>query len=814
MLTRPDAGDSLQSSLSTKISVIVFWGMILVGLLASFGMLHGREQEIATNYSVQANSLSYELDEYIDGMETFSWNDLENKVRELSVRHLAVGVSLGAEGHQFLLGEQGSKLISIKRTFAYRPKNTQGAPAHVKVVAVFNYPALQDALALERKKVLVAIGVTMLAFGLLLHWMLRKVLTRPFHHMVRTAKSITHGEMALRFEESRTDEFGFLARFINKALDFVSLKQEELQAALKKVRQSETNLLKEKSLIEVTLHSIGDAVITTDAAGNIQYFNLMAEQLTGWQLNDAHGKPVRDVLRLIDEEHRKPVDSSVESCLREGIVVGTVEHVVLVRPDGSEVDVVNTAAPIRAEHGGLLIGAVLVIHDVSRARKMAKQLSYQASHDDLTGLFNRREFERRLAKLVDSSESGNQEHTLCYMDLDQFKIVNDTCGHIAGDELLRQFTAILRGTIRDTDTVARLGGDEFGILFARCNAEVAKRIAENLLSRVKEYRFAWKEYAFDVGVSIGLVSIASGEQSVTDIMSAADVACYAAKDAGRNRVHVYHLEDSELKQRHGEMRWVSRIGKALEQDRFQLYCQKIVPVVDSKNSAPHYELLIRLLDEEGKIIPPLAFIPAAERYNLMTSIDRWVVGKAFETFSANAGIVSGWLFSINLSGQSLSEEGFLKFVIDTFDKTGVAPDRVCFEITETTAMVNLTRATQFIAVLKGMGCHFSLDDFGTGLSSFGYLKALNVDYLKIDGSFVRHIVSDPVNRAVVEAANQIGHAMGIKTVAEFVESNEIMEILRQIGVDYAQGYAVGKPHPLNELFSEADRPMAQKSAGR
>src|SRR3989344_1741950 len=345
--TRLDVGDSLQSSISTKISVIVFWGMILVGLLASFGILHGREQEIATSYSVQANSLSYELDEHIDGMETFFWNDLENKVRKLSAQHLAVGVSLSADGHQFYLGEQGSKLISIKRTFSYHPKNPKDRP--IKIRAVFNYPIPQDALALERKKVLVAIGVTMLAFGLLLHWVLGKVLTRPFHHMVRTAKSITHGEMALRFEESRVDEFGFLARFINRALDFVSLKQEELQAALEKVRQSETSLLEEKSLIEVTLHSIGDAVITTDAAGNIQYFNPMAEQLTGWQLNNAHGKPVRDVLRLIDEEHRKPVDSSVETCLRKGIVVGTVEHVVLVRPDGSEVDVVNTAAPIRAD---------------------------------------------------------------------------------------------------------------------------------------------------------------------------------------------------------------------------------------------------------------------------------------------------------------------------------------------------------------------------------------------------------------------------------------------------------------------------------
>jgi len=315
-----------------------------------------------------------------------------------------------------VLGRQGGDLVSFERTFTYRPVNPQKIPFSVLVVVY--HPALKDSLNQERKEVLVAIGITMLAFGLFLHWMLQRILTRPFQYMVRTAKSITHGEMALRFDEKRTDEFGFLARFINKALDFVSLKQEELQEALEKVRQSEASLLKEKTLIEVTLHSIGDAVITTDAEGNIQYLNPMAKDLIRQKLDDVYGRPVRDVLHLIDEESRRTVESSVEACLREGIVIGMEEHVVLVRPDGSEVDVVNTAAPIRAQDGGLLMGAVLVIHDVSRARKMAKQLSYQASHDDLTGLFNRREFERRLGKIVSEVETGRIGHTLCYMDLD------------------------------------------------------------------------------------------------------------------------------------------------------------------------------------------------------------------------------------------------------------------------------------------------------------------------------------------------------------------------------------------------------------
>ncbi len=797
------AGNNLQSSLSTKISVVVFWGMILVGMLAAFALLNGRETEIKNTRVTNANSLVFELAEFIKSRKNFSWEEIEGKSNELMHQHQFAGISLYAEGKKLVLGQQGGDLASFERTFTYRPVNPKEIPFSVLVVVY--HPTLKDSLVLERKKVLVAIGITMLAFGLLLHWMLQRILTRPFQHMVQTAKSITHGEMALRFEEKRTDEFGFLARFINKALDFVSLKQKELQEAFAKVRESEASLLAEKTRIEVTLHSIGDAVITTDAHGIIQYLNPMAEKLTGRKFSEVCGRAAKDVLQFIDDEHRRPVENSVETCLREGMVVGTVEHVLLVRSDGSEVDVVSTAAPIRGKDDGLLIGSVLVLHDASRARKMAKQLSYQASHDDLTGLFNRREFERRLAKAVSEVDSGTNGHALCYMDLDQFKIVNDTCGHIAGDELLRRFAAILRENIRDTDTVARFGGDEFAVLFERCDVEVAKRIAEKLLNRVRAYRFTWGDYTFDVGVSIGLVSITSSEQSITDIMSAADVACYSAKEAGRNRTHVYNLGDAELKQRHGEMRWVSRLGKALDENRFRLHCQKIAPVADPARGPPHYELLIRLLDEEGKLIPPLAFIPAAERYNLMTSIDRWVVRKALETIAQNASVTRSWLFSINLSGQSLSEDNFLKFVMDAFDKTGVPPTQICFEITETTAMRNLARATHFIAVLKGMGCRFSLDDFGTGLSSFGYLKTLKVDFLKIDGSFVRHIASDSVNRAVVESANQIGHAMGIQTVAEFVENDEVLRILRDIGVDFAQGYGVAKPQPLEDLFSDINR---------
>ncbi|BAV34275.1 diguanylate cyclase [Sulfuricaulis limicola] len=806
---RPD--NDVQSSLSTKISVIVFWFMIVAGMGISFSLLHNSEARITTDYAGRANGLAYDLESFLHNQIVLSGERIEQELQGLILQYRVEAIEISLNGKSYLHGQRRPDQVLFARSFDFHPSGDKSA--HRAGMSYFSFTPLHEAVAQERKQVLIYMGIVLLSFGLSLHWVLRRILTQPFQRMVQTAKSITHDETALRFPEDRTDEFGFLARFINKALDFITLKQGELREALDKVRLSEASLRAEKTLIEVTLHSIGDAVITTDAAGNIQYLNPMAEKLTGWKIDSVRGKPVRQVMQLIDEEHRRPVENPVEACLRDGHVTGSVEHVVLVRPDGSEVDVVNTAAPIRSDEGGPLIGTVLVIHDVSRAQRMAKQLAHQASHDDLTGLANRREFERILTKAVNSADPGVNEHTLCYMDLDQFKIVNDTCGHIAGDELLRQFASILRSRIRETDTVARLGGDEFGILFQHCDVDVAKRIAENLLQRVKEFRFVWKEYAFDVGVSIGLVSISSSQQSVTDIMSAADVACYAAKEAGRHRVHVFRLDDDELKQRHGEMRWVSRLNKALEEDRFRLYCQRIAPVADVNQGNPHYELLIRLLDEEGKLVPPLAFIPAAERYNLMTSIDRWVVRKAFEAFSANAGSVSGWRFSINLSGQSLCDETFMKFVIDAFGQTGVSPEQICFEITETTAVANLTQATRFIAVLKGMGCRFSLDDFGTGLSSFGYLQTLKVDYLKIDGSFVRDMTSNPVNRAVVEAANQIGHAMGMQTIAEFVENGEILRVLGEIGVNYAQGYGVAKPAPMEEIFAAANQAVQRRSTG-
>lgn len=437
--------------------------------------------------------------------------------------------------------------------------------------------------------------------------------------------------------------------------------------------------------------------------------------------------------------------------------------------------------------------------DITEARILSEQLEYQAQHDSLTGLINRGEFERRLRRVL-NSQSADNEHALCYLDLDQFKIINDSCGHLAGDELLRRVSYMLNRVVRKRDTLARLGGDEFAVLLEHCPLEQAKRVATEILDSVCALRFSWEGKRFTPGVTIGLVPINEHSGTVTDVLSAADAACYAAKDAGRNRVNVYHPDDSELSKRRGEMQWVSEINRALEEDRLCMAAQPIDSVAGSwpGRKGKHYEVLIRMKDETGKIIYPGSFLPAAERYNLSVRLDRWVVSAMISWLQENPDELNSLaLCAINLSGHSLGDTDFLDFLLEKFQAEGIAAEKFCFEITETAAVANLGAAIQFITALNSIGCSFALDDFGTGLSSFNYLKNLPVDYLKIDGSFVRGISRDPLDRAMVHSINDIGHVMGMETIAEFVEDEEILQILREIGVDYVQGFAIGRPKMLD-----------------
>lgn len=562
------------------------------------------------------------------------------------------------------------------------------------------------------------------------------------------------------------------------------------------VKERTAALLEEKERAQVTLASIGDAVIRTDATGTIDYLNPAAERLTGWNNDEAQGMPLQRVFKVIDESTREPVEEAIERCLRENQVTGIGEDAVLVRRDGREVSISESSAPIR-NRDGKVIGVVLVFSDVTEERDRARQLSYQASHDALTGLVNRHEFERRLERVL-TTVQPNDEHSLLFLDLDQFKIVNDTCGHVAGDELLRQVAVLLQSKVRTRDTLARLGGDEFGVLLEHCPEEQTLRIANELRQTVQEFRFPWEGRGFNVGVSMGLVPIQAGH-TLSTVLGAADSACYAAKDKGRNRIHVHRTEDTELLRRHGEMQWVTRIHRALTENRFRLYQQDIIAIGQDPTRAKYCEILIRLLDERGDLVLPGAFIPAAERYNQMLAIDRWVVNTALAALYTHASADPPVVCAINLSGQSLGDEKFLDFLTRQIDQSDIRPQQICFEITETGAVADLKSAVHFISTLKGQGCRFALDDFGTGLASFGYLKNLPVDYLKINGSFVRDMADDPIDCAMVESINQIGHLMGLKTIAESVQSEAILEKLKAMGVDYAQGYAIAKPRPLEAI---------------
>ncbi len=447
--------------------------------------------------------------------------------------------------------------------------------------------------------------------------------------------------------------------------------------------------------------------------------------------------------------------------------------------------------------------------ETRRAHRQAEDtIRHMAYHDALTGLVNRREFEYRLEQALISAKKRRLSYALLYLDLDQFKIINDTCGHVAGDELLKQLATVLQAQIRESDTLARLGGDEFGVLLQSCPIKRARRIAETLLEMIKDFHFVWQNKSFRISASVGLVNISDESTTLNDVLSAADVACYAAKDLGRNRIHVYAEGDSELIRRHGEMQWVSRINQALEDNRFLLYWQAIVPLGSRSAEGQYYEFLIRLRDNSGHIVLPGAFIPSAERYNLMPTLDRWVVYTAFahlaQTYRKNGNSQDTvGTFFINLSGTSLNDNTFSEFIREQLDRYNLPPEMICFEITETAAIANLSNALQFVKDIKKQGCRFALDDFGSGLSSFSYLKTLPVDYLKIDGSFVRDVVHDHMNCAIVKAINQIGHVADIQTIAEHVETESIKRKLHTIGVDYVQGYGIEKPQPITDCFNDS-----------
>jgi len=574
---------------------------------------------------------------------------------------------------------------------------------------------------------------------------------------------------------------------------------------IRRTSRVERNLYVEKEQAELTLHSIGDAVITTDQYSKIKIMNPRAEEITGHQLAESIGKPLAEIFNIVDEYNRQPVPNPIIEALNTGKTIKSSQTELLINKQGFEYAIEHTIAPI-FDIDNRKLGAIIIFRDETETRALSSQLSYQASHDMLTGLVNRREFEIRLEHSFSNVRADSTPYAMCYLDLDQFKLINDTCGHVAGDELLRQISQTLKQHVRKSDTLARLGGDEFGVLLEACSLERAGKIAQILLEAVNEFRFVWKGQTFDVGVSIGVAPITPMTASLSELFSAADSACYLAKDKGRNCVHIYHPNDREIERHRGEMQWVRRINDALDNDGFILYYQPIISLSNDVTRSTHYEILIRMTDSNNDIIPPMAFIPAAERYNLMPAIDKWVVHNAIKKITEIVQhpqyIGREGLFTINISGQSLSSAGFSEFVLEEINNAKLKPGVICLEITETAAITNMSSAIDFIKHLRLAGCRFALDDFGSGLSSFSYLKNMPVDYIKIDGSFVRDICDDKTDHAFVEAITQIGHVMNIQTIAEFVENHKILEELRTMGVDYAQGYHVAIPTAFNDFITD------------
>jgi len=556
----------------------------------------------------------------------------------------------------------------------------------------------------------------------------------------------------------------------------------------------EVSLSRSKRQAQYTLESISEGVITTDNDGRIDYMNLAAEALTGTNRDDAAGHRVGELFSLVDDADRRPLGDPVERCLAMRRRVNMGRRAVMVSADGEQEHSVEiTASPVRGPSNSIS-GTVVVFHDVGELRGLTRKMSYQATHDPLTGLVNRREFERRLDEAMDTAHADEAVHIVFYMDLDRFKAVNDTCGHQAGDNMLREVATLIKEQVRDSDFVGRLGGDEFGALLIGCPIEKARKIATDICNAVADYRFVWKDKIFNIGISIGLIEVSHTSGTLQDVMSAADSACYMAKQQGRGQVHVYSARDEAVARERGDIQWLRQLQTALHEDSFELAIQPIIAMSGKADSGPSVEVLIRLHDSQSRATNSAEFLRPAERYQMMPQIDRWVINASLAAISSGEiKLPAHRSCAINLSSQTLGDEAFLGFVVDSLDRSGVSPSSICFEVTEAAILSNIQHAQRFIEVLHGIGCEFSLDDFGSGLGSFSSLKHLPIDYLKIDGTYTRNLLSDLVNQEMVVAMIKLARTMQFRIVAEQVENQEDFDWLRDAGVDFVQGHFVEPP---------------------
>lgn len=788
-----------ETKLPARITGLVFWGLVFVGLLLAVIVLQSAEKDLIIENHEETLILAYAVEELVEQYsEVPALDKVGGRIRATIIHYMNTydfnAVRIYEDNLSLSVGVIDEDSDIYKYEFSYVPSNTFKTR---KIQLEIYYPSSKTRIAQLRKTILLSIGLGVFIFGLTLQRILQKMLSEPFNRMVDTAESFSQGNKEVRFDEKRSDEFGYLGRFINNAIDSILSHQNDLMVALERAANSEIALSEEKERADVTLYSITDTVVTVDVDEHIVYMNPAGEILLGVKAEDVIGKNFQDVFDIVEELTGDGIINLINQCFTTGETFQLSEHASLINMNQEIISIEASIAPMKSASDDL-IGAVIVIQDVSNTRRLTKQLSYQASHDLLTGLYNRRKFEEYLEELLMNVAEEGRSHSLLYMDLDNFKIVNDTCGHVAGDELLKQLPSLFHEVLRSGDVVARLGGDEFGIILENCSVVQAADIADKLRQQIKDYRFLWDDKTFEIGVSIGVVEVNTENSDMANILSSADIACYAAKDSGRNRVHIYESSDAAVSERYGQMHWTARISQALEEGRFQLFQQPIVCVIDRNRD--HHEILLRMIDEEGRLIPPGAFMPAAERYGLMPDIDRWVIREVFCHMGRDdpADPIKGTdrIFAINLSGDSISDNNLFDYIIEQKNEFDISLANVCFEITETVAISNLTKASVFINELKNYGCKFALDDFGSGLSSFAYLKNLPVNYLKIDGGFVKDICTDAIDRAMVESIQQVGSVMKLKTIAEHVEDQTTFDMLIEIGVDFVQGYHLGRPEAI------------------
>ena len=787
--------------LPARITGLVFWGLVFVGLLLAVIILQKAESDLVAESYRDTRIVAFEIEEIAEEYsEPPVLEKASGRIRAKVLEHLDEfgfhAARLYEGEHSVAIGEIDPDDDKYEYMLHYYPSGSSQAHSIKLELYCRN---TKETISEIRKNFLLSIGFGVFIFGLFLQRVLQKMLSAPFQKMVATAEKFSQGNNDVRFDDKRQDEFGYLGKFINNAIDSILSSKDELILALQRAAESEIALGLEKERAEVTLHSISDCVVTVDVNECIVYLNPAVEKLLGRTVKEVSGKTFRDVFNIVEESTGEAIDDSLHQCFVSGEIVHLPEHSSLISKGDKVISIEASIAPMKADTGEQM-GAVIVIQDVSHTRRLTRQLSYQASHDLLTGLYNRRKFEENLEEILLNVREEDKQHALFYLDLDNFKIVNDTCGHVAGDELLKQLPTLFNEVLRSGDIIARLGGDEFGIILQNCGLQQAASIADKIRQKIKDYRFVWDDKTFEIGVSIGVIGINADNAEMSQVLSSADVACYAAKDGGRNRVHIYEPSDEAVSVRYGQMHWTARISNALEEGRFQLYQQPIVGASDNDRS--HLEILLRMIDENGNIIPPGAFISAAERYGLMREIDRWVITHVFKYMGkdnpADPIKNTNRVMAINLSGDSVNDITLLDFILREKEKYNISLCNVCFEITETVAISNLSKATVFINELKKHGCYFALDDFGSGLSSFAYLKNLPVNYLKIDGSFVKDVSRDKIDRAMVESIQQIGKVMKLRTIAEHVEDGDTLKVLEEIGVDYVQGYYLGRPEALED----------------